>query len=115
MIAVRGLANATEIQNRLTEGIELIKVQLPKQHEYIEPYLQSFLADHPSTEQNVFLIMRFKDENPFSDILEAVHSTCAERGLNVMRADDKEYTEDCGTMFSLIFTVVTTQLQSSTK
>jgi hypothetical protein len=93
-ISIRELRKAREIQKLLTEGIELVTVQLPKQHEYMEPYLHSFLADHPSTEQNVFLIMRFKDEHPFPDIVEAVRSTCAERGLNVVRADDKEYTDD---------------------
>lgn len=93
-ISVRGLERANEIRNLLTEGIELVTVQLPKQHGYIEPYLHSFLTDHPPSQRNVFLIMRFKDEHPFPDIVGAVRSTCAERGLNVVRANDKEYTDD---------------------
>jgi hypothetical protein len=93
-ISILGLRKAKEIQEVLSDGIELINLDLPTQHQYLEPYLRSFLSDHPSTEHNVFLIMRFKDEAPFPKIVEAVKSTCAERGLAVVRADDKEYTDD---------------------
>lgn len=93
-ISILGLSKAKEIQRLLSEGMEFVNVNLPGQHPYIEPYLRSFLADHPSSDQNVFLIMRFRDEAPFSQIVEAVRAICAERGLAVVRADDKEYTDD---------------------
>lgn len=93
-ISIRGLGKANEIKNLLTEGIELVTVQLPKQHEYIEPFLHNFLEDNPDTEKNIFLVVRFKAEAPFPEIVEAVRNACAAKGLNVLRADDKEYTDD---------------------
>ena len=93
-LAIVGREKANHIGELLTEGVMLVSVELPEQHRYIEPFLLKLLREHPSTERNVFLIMRFKSELPFPEIVEAVRHTCAERGLNVLRADDKEYTDD---------------------
>ena len=93
-VGIAGREKANQIGEFLTEGVVLVTVELPQQHRYIEPFLHNFLREHPSTEQNVFLIMRFTNEPPFPDIVEAVRRTCAERGLNIFRADDKEYTDD---------------------
>lgn len=92
--AIIGQEKANQIGELLTEGIMLVSVELPEQHRYIGPFLLNLLREYPATEQNVFLIMRFKNEPPFPEIVEAVRHTCRERGLNVLRADDKEYTDD---------------------
>jgi hypothetical protein len=93
-IATARWEQANQLAELLTEGVTLVTVKLPPEHQYIEPFLHSLLRDHPLTERNVFLVMRFKEEAPFPDIVEAVRRTCGERGLDVLRADDKEYTED---------------------
>jgi len=93
-VGIAGSEKANQIGELLTEGVLLVTVEIPVQHQYIEPFLHSLLRDHPSTNQNVFLIMRFDDAPPFPDIVETVRTTCAARGLNVLRADDKEYTDD---------------------
>lgn len=93
-VGIVGREKANQIVELLTEGVLLVTVELPAQHQYIEPFLHSFLKEHPSNERNVFLIMRFTKEPPFPEIVEAVRRTCAEKGLNILRADDKEYTDD---------------------
>jgi nucleoside 2-deoxyribosyltransferase len=93
-VAIAGWEKANVIAELLTKGVVLVIIDLPQQHQYLGPLLESFLKDHPHTEKNVFLIMRFKNEAPFPDIVEAVRSTCAAKGLDVIRSDDKEYTDD---------------------
>ncbi len=74
--------------------MELIGIELPPAHKYLESYLRNFLKDNPDTEKNIFLIMRFKGEPPFRRIVEIIRQSCLERGLKVLRADEKEYTDD---------------------
>jgi nucleoside 2-deoxyribosyltransferase len=93
-VAIAGWEKANAIAEVLAKGVVMVTIDLPQQHQYLEPLLESFLKDHPHTEKNVFLIMRFKNEAPFPDIVEAVRSTCAAKGLDVIRSDDKEYTDD---------------------
>lgn len=93
-VSIIGLEKAQKIEELLTAGIKLVRIQLPDQHKYLQSYLHEFLRDHPATEHNLLLIMRFKDESPFLEIVEAIRATCAAKGLDVIRADDKEYTDD---------------------
>lgn len=78
----------------VTSDISLIAAALPTEHQYLEPFLRKFYQDHPVFERNIFLIMRFQGEAPFQDIVATIRDECAKRHLNVVRADDKEYTDD---------------------
>lgn len=93
-IAVLGRGKMEQIGELLTEGVVLVNFDLPEPHQYLERSLANFLQDHPQRERNIFLIMRFKEEPPFPEIIESVRATCAVNGLQVLRADDKEYTDD---------------------
>jgi hypothetical protein len=93
-VCIVGSEKADQIRGLLTEGVVLVTVELPEPHRYIEPFLLSLFGEYPSTELNVFLIMPFKKEPPFPEIVKAVRDTCRERGLNVLRADDREFTGD---------------------
>jgi tetratricopeptide (TPR) repeat protein len=69
-------------------------IDLPTEHQYLRLFLVNFLKDYPDIKRNVFLIMRFKKEEPLQKIEEAIRTACAIRNLNVIRSDDKEYSDD---------------------
>ena len=91
---VVGETNSNALFEITTSGISLIGVELPPEHQYLEIFLRQFCQDHPIFEQNVFLIMRFQQQQPFPDIVQAICNECAKWNLNVLRTDDKEYTDD---------------------
>lgn len=93
-VSILSSENAKSVLEILTKNFQLINVDLPKYHRYIETYLKKFYHDHPIFERNVFLIMRFKDESPFPEIVDSIKKVCQENGLELLRADDKEYTND---------------------
>jgi hypothetical protein len=41
-----------------------------------------------------FSLCDFKDEHPFSSIAKTIREVCSLNELNILRADDKEYTDD---------------------
>lgn len=83
-----------ELFELVTADISLIAAALPPEHQYLEPFLRKFYQDHPVFERNIFLIMRFQDQLPFPELVAIIRDECAKRNLNVLRADDKEYTDD---------------------
>jgi hypothetical protein len=89
-----GEAKFRIIYELLTSGLKLVGLELPSEHHYLEIFLQQFHQDHPEFEKNVFLIMRFQDQPPFENILRAIQDTCGKLNLKVLRADNKEYTDD---------------------
>lgn len=93
-VSILGEANAMQIFEIITAGLDLFILSLPLDHRYLEPYVRKLLDDHSPLERNIFLIMRFKGEKPFPEIIDAVRSICVRRGLKVLRADDKAYTDD---------------------
>ncbi|MCX5890754.1 MAG: hypothetical protein NTY36_15110 [Deltaproteobacteria bacterium] len=91
---VIGESNSFDLFNAVTSGIKLITFKLPAENHYLEKFLHRFFEDPPVYERNVFLIMRFRHEKPFIDIVDSIRNECAKFNLNVLRADDKEYTDD---------------------
>ena len=93
-ISTIGQENAESLFQIVTDGITLLNIELPSEHSYLQTHVQRFARDHPDGQKNVFLIMRFKEHQAFRDIGAAVRDTCGRYGLNVLRADDREYTDD---------------------
>jgi nucleoside 2-deoxyribosyltransferase len=93
-IATVGQAHAEAVFRLLTTGLGLLSVELPREHAYLEAHLLKFAEDHADTGKNVFLIVRFQPESPFPVIVSTIRDACAAHGLDVLRADDREYTDD---------------------
>ena len=74
--------------------IEYLNIKLPDEHNYLHPFLTKFLLDNPNYEKNIFLIMRYKKEKPLCEIPRIINDVCNKYGLKMLRADDKEYTDD---------------------
>ncbi len=89
-----GETNSKSAFELAISGITLIGTRLPPEHHYLERLLHQFHQDHPTFERNVFLIMRFQHKPPFPEIVESIREQCTKHGLDVVRADDKEYTDD---------------------
>jgi hypothetical protein len=60
----------------------------------ISASLEAFRGDHPNPERTGFLMMRLTDSPAHKLITKAVRSTAADHGLEIVRADDKEYHPD---------------------
>lgn len=93
-VGVVGESNVTKLFEAAIRGITMIGVILPEEHKYLEAYLRQFHLDHPDSNRNVFLVMRFQDQPPFPEIVDSIKIQCATHDLKVLRADDKEYTDD---------------------
>ncbi|MGW9021098.1 hypothetical protein ACWGOE_06405 [Leucobacter chromiiresistens] len=59
---------------------------------HLEPYLRTFLEDHPDPSRNVFIMMRFGATPQMRQIHDAIVAGLAEHGMNAVRADDRDYT-----------------------
>jgi hypothetical protein len=59
---------------------------------HLEPYLRTFLEDHPDPSRNVFVMMRFSASEQMTQIHDAIVAGLAEHGMNAVRADDRDYT-----------------------
>ena len=64
---------------------------------HLAPPLQTFLADHPRFERNVFVMMRFAAHAQLSSAYQAVKATLAQRGFDAVRADERDYTGELWT------------------
>lgn len=93
-IATVGAENFRRIWSMLADTFSIISMELPDHHKYLDTFIEKFLLDHPDYEKNVFLVMRFRDEAPFPDIVKSIRVACEEAGLHLLRADDCEYTSD---------------------
>jgi hypothetical protein len=89
-----GSRNADQIWKHVAMAVHLIAGELRPHHKYLESYADKFFSDHPDYEKNVLLIMRFKDEKPFPEIVETIRQSCMQFSLTILRADDREYAAD---------------------
>ncbi|MHB8508659.1 MAG: hypothetical protein ACYDGR_08435 [Candidatus Dormibacteria bacterium] len=64
---------------------------------HLEPYLRTFLDDHPDPTRNVFIMMRFTDTAEMKLIHEVLVAALGERGFEGIRADDRDYTGELWT------------------
>ena len=90
----RGKRRADAALEAITTGLPLASVLVPEHLRRIEPSLHRLLRDHPDSERNVFLMMRFRDDPALVAVWEAIRGACVAYGLTVLRADQKEYTSD---------------------
>jgi hypothetical protein len=61
---------------------------------HVRSGLISLFADYPHYESNCFLIMPFGSAAPFKDVHNAIKSALSDEGFNVLRADDRIYSEN---------------------
>ena len=59
---------------------------------HLEPYLRTFLEDHPDYDRNVFIMMRFSDTPQLKQVQESIVGSLADHGMSAVRADDRDYT-----------------------
>ncbi len=85
---------ARNVAGQLAEQAKVNRLQLPSGYEHYARFLKSFFADNPDVERNVFLMMRFRSGPQYEEIVRALRESLKEHGLNVIRADDKDYTGD---------------------
>lgn len=71
---------------------------------HLEPYLRSFLDEHPDPSRNVFVMMRFMDSPQLNEIYPAIKETLAARGYHATRADDRDYTGELWTNIEVYLT-----------
>jgi len=67
---------------------------IPADFQRLQPYFPEFFRDHPDEAHNVFLMMRFREGDRYVEIHEALRRHMKVFGLNVVRADDRAYTDD---------------------
>lgn len=85
---------ARSVAKQLAEIAQINRLQLPAGYEHYSRFLKGFLVDHPDVDKNVFLIMRFRAGEQYEEIVRVLRESFREYGLNVIRADDKDYTGD---------------------
>jgi hypothetical protein len=78
----------------LADAAKIEHIFIPQGFQHLRRFLPTFLDDHPNTETNVFLMMRFKKGEQYNAIERVVREKFREHGFTVMRADDKDYTGD---------------------
>lgn len=61
---------------------------------HLETPLRAFLADHPTFDRNVFVMMRFKPTAQHRAIIETIRASLAANGYDAVRADDKAYVDE---------------------
>lgn len=93
-ISTVGQNNANRIFEMIMTAARIVPTQLPDHYKYLESFVGKLFADYPEYEKNVFLIMRFRDEKPFPEIVTTLRKLCTDNGLILLRADDREYTGD---------------------
>lgn len=85
----RALYDAVLAGVRKALGEELT---VPDEFAPLAPYLTEFLKSHPRHEKNVFVMMRFMESAQHTEIMSALEETLHPHGLNVLRADRKDFT-----------------------
>jgi hypothetical protein len=62
---------------------------IPENLAHLAPLMCEFYKDHPDYEQNVFLMMRFKETEHFEEITRVVRGTLRRYGLHVLRPESR--------------------------
>lgn len=85
---------ARDICAQLLDQAKIERLNLPPGFEHLARFCPQFLQDHPNIDRNVFLMMRFRDGEQYEQIDRTLRQEMGKYGLNVLRADDKDYTGD---------------------
>jgi len=70
------------------------RLNLPPGYQHYARLFPRFLADHPHQERNVLLMMRFRPGHQYRSIANALRKELAICDLELLRADDKNYSDD---------------------
>lgn len=79
------------IAEKILGAFEVFPIDLPDDDAHLARFLEPFFQDHPDYACNVFLMMRFDETDQLSAIAQAIRETGRDAGLEVLRADDKQY------------------------
>jgi hypothetical protein len=85
---------AHAVVKQLRERAIVRGLSLPAGYEHFARFMPAFLRDHPTPERNVFLMMRFRAGPQYDEIHKAIREAVGLYGLNLLRADDRDYTGD---------------------
>jgi hypothetical protein len=72
-------------------------IMIPNDFAHLSSFLSEFFQDHPDYDRNVFVMMRFRDNQHLSDIFKAIESTLQHYGLKALRSDHRDYTGELWT------------------
>ncbi|WP_340066036.1 hypothetical protein [Ascidiimonas aurantiaca] len=76
------------------EDMALLKSNQPTISDELSLSLKRFRKDYPITEKCGFLMMKFEDSKIQKEIIDVLKSHLAEKGITLLRADDKWYADD---------------------
>jgi len=85
---------ALAIKDEIIDKARMKHLNLPLGFQHLSRHFPDFLSDHPDINRNVFLMMRFNEGDQYVDIARTIKNELSEYGMNVFRADDKEYADD---------------------
>ncbi|KZF07764.1 hypothetical protein A2J03_22245 [Rhodococcus sp. EPR-157] len=71
---------------------------------HLDEHLKTFLADHPSYDRNVFVMMRFNNSPQLEEVFKTIKDTLAAKGMNAVRASDRDYTSELWTNVEVYLT-----------
>lgn len=71
---------------------------------HLDEHVKNFLADHPSYDRNVFVMMRFNDSPQLEEVFQTIKDTLAAKGMNAVRASDRDYTTSLWTNVEVYLT-----------
>ncbi len=71
---------------------------------HLDEHVKTFLADHPSYDRNVFVMMRFNDSPQLEEVFQTIKDTLAAKGMNAVRASDRDYTTSLWTNVEVYLT-----------
>jgi hypothetical protein len=78
----------------MAKAVKIGRFNIPKNFLHLQRFAPNFLHDHPHPDSNVFLMMRFGKSEQYDMIEKILRKKFQDYGLNVLRADDKDYTGD---------------------
>lgn len=76
------------------EDLALLKSNQPTISDELSLSLKRFRKDYPITEKCGFLMMKFEDSKIQKEIINVLKSHLSEKGITLLRADDKWYADD---------------------
>jgi nucleoside 2-deoxyribosyltransferase len=74
--------------------LALLKSKQPTISDELSLSLERFRKDYPITEKCGFLMMKFEDSKIQMEIIDVLKSHLSEKGITLLRADDKWYADD---------------------
>lgn len=84
----------TRFGQAVVQGTQKEKTTMEFIPDEIKESLRKFQMDHPDATKAAFIMMRFSKSPAHQAIVQAIHHTLKARGIEALRADDKEYNDN---------------------